>query len=191
MQMHKQSRRSEHYGSVRIQPRVRMHEVLEARGRTVLAGCGGVSGQAQCVQERREAQDRGYQRGDSASCLQSVRGSHARTYREHEVPLLWFRFNPQGAVERARVGAARIRRFFILHHRIWYLSQRDAGYSRAAEGVGARTVRLPFARTDGCDCNPRREAVRSPAGLNMLWGMGTRETLCVFWGPCAPGLHLI
>ena len=63
---------------MRAQPRVRLHEVLEAEGGAVLAGGGRPARQGAGDQERRQAEGGRPERADPAPRLPRVRRAHAR-----------------------------------------------------------------------------------------------------------------
>src|ERR1700756_322740 len=97
---------------------MRMHQMLEARGRNVLAGRGCAARQAACFQERRQTQGRGCQCGHPALRLQRLRGAHVWSHREHKASVLRVRFYPYRAFKGPGLGSSRVRGVCLLDHRV-------------------------------------------------------------------------
>ena len=84
----------------RAQPRLRLHEVLEAGRRAVLAGRGHAARQAQRHRKRGQAQGRRPERDDQAIRVQGLRRAHVRANREQRSPAVRLRLLPHRAVVR-------------------------------------------------------------------------------------------
>src|SRR5438105_3608931 len=81
---------------MRPQPRLRLHQMLEAGRGALLAGRRRAARQSPCDCEWRQISNRRSQRSYQTSCLQKLRLTHVRTHRERKASVIWFRFHPHG-----------------------------------------------------------------------------------------------
>ena len=106
LQMHGQAGQGRHQGRCRPQPRLRLHQVLEARRGDLLGGRRGAAGQCDRARERRQAADRRRVGDDPAPCLQGLRHAYVRPDREQGASVLRPRLHPSRTVPGRRLGGA-------------------------------------------------------------------------------------
>ena len=87
---------------MRPQPRLRLHQMLEAGRRAVLPGRGRQPRQAERDGQRRQAKGR---RANARSTprMQRLRRAHVRPHREQEAPVLRLRLHPHRTIVRVRL----------------------------------------------------------------------------------------
>ena len=93
-------------------------------------------------------------------------------------PLFGFDFIHTERSRDAGLGAGRIRRLRVLHHRVRRRSQADGRGALAAEAARPRALRLPLAGAHGRDRHPRRQGKRRTEELRALDARISSLLLC-------------
>ena len=155
------------------QPCVRLHQVLETGGRPVLADLRRPAREPQCDGQRGQAPDRRQERRHSPICMQGLRRAHVWAHREQGPPALRPRFHSHGAIRRRRLGAGRVRRLRVVHHRVGHQPERHGRHTRQDQGTRPRAVRLPLAADHGSNRDSHRQGV----GLAKLTDEGQDPSL--------------
>ena len=158
-----------HQGQRRPQPRLRLHQVLEARRRDVLRGRGRLARQRRAsprTSSKLKIVDPSAV--DPAPCLHGLRRAHVRPHREDRPPVLRPRLRARRAVEGARAG--RRREFAAFVSSIIEGGRREARRNgqrsaTACKKLRPRAVRLPVAAADGSHRDARCEGEGHAQGL--------------------------
>ena len=159
LQVRDRQGRGEDRRADRAQPCLRLHQVLEARGRGLRQVA--VVGRDKVEVTKNAPQAQGRRRGgdDPAPCLHRLRRPHVRPHREQGASVLRARLRAHRAVAGERLVGAAVRGLRVVGDRVGRRSVADGGHPRPAEGARARALRLPVAAADGRDRDARRQEV--------------------------------
>ena len=144
-----------HQGRRRPQPRLRLHQMLEAGRRDLLGRRGGAARQRERAGERRQAADRRSVGDDPAPRLQGLRHAYVRPHREQGAIRSTASTSSIPNCSRRRLGRAGICRVRVVGDRVRRQARRDGRRSASRlKELGLEPYDCLSPAADGCDRHP-------------------------------------